>query len=71
MVEFREVSGHVFRAKYRLPDGRQVQRKIGRAWCRVGSGFHQADGGGVAARGVGAGTGRDAAGDGADQHHGR
>src|ERR1700733_7758484 len=40
------VSGHVFRverargpvwyAKYRLPDGRQVQRKIGPAWCGRG-----------------------------------
>jgi hypothetical protein len=47
MQQFREVSGHVFRverkregwvwyAKYRLPDGRQVQRKIGRAWCERG-----------------------------------
>jgi hypothetical protein len=47
MSEFREVSGHVFRverkregwvwyAKYRLPDGRQVQRKIGRAWTERG-----------------------------------
>jgi integrase len=42
----RPVSGHVFRvgrrggpvwyAKYRLPDGRQVQKKIGPAWCRSG-----------------------------------
>ena len=38
----RPVSGHVFRvertrgpvwyAKYRLPDGRQIQRKLGPAW---------------------------------------
>lgn len=42
----RPVSGHVFRldrkrgpvwyAKYRLPDGRQVQKKIGPAWTRRG-----------------------------------
>jgi integrase len=42
----RPVSGHVFRverkrgpvwfAKYRLPDGRQVQRKLGPAWTRRG-----------------------------------
>ena len=41
-----EPSGHVFRverrrgsvwyAKYRLPDGRQVQKKIGPAWTRRG-----------------------------------
>ena len=40
------ISGHVFRlervrgpvwyAKYRLPDGRQVQRKIGPAWTSRG-----------------------------------
>jgi integrase len=46
LVGVRSVSGHVFRvdrvsgpvwyAKYRLPDGRQVQRKLGPAWCRVG-----------------------------------
>jgi integrase len=40
------ISGHVFRvervggpvwyAKYRLPDGRQVQKKIAPAWCRPG-----------------------------------
>ena len=47
MQEFREVSGHVFRverkregwvwyAKYRLPDGRQVQKKIGPAWTERG-----------------------------------
>jgi integrase len=52
-MHFSEVSGHVFRregkrsgpvwyAKYRLPDGRQVQRKIGPAWTERGrpaSGF--------------------------------
>jgi integrase len=42
----RPVSGHVFRAyrkagpvwyaKYRLPDGRQVQRKVGPAWTQRG-----------------------------------
>jgi integrase len=42
----RPISGHVFRiprsrgpvwyAKYRLPDGRQVQKKIGPAWGRAG-----------------------------------
>src|SRR6476646_7949508 len=42
----RPVSGHVFRlerkrgpvwyAKFRLPDGRQVQRKIGPAWTERG-----------------------------------
>lgn len=42
----RPISGHVFRvdrargpvwfAKYRLPDGRQVQKKIGPAWTRPG-----------------------------------
>jgi len=42
----RPVSGHVFRAdrkrgpvwyaKYRLPDGRQVQKKLGPAWTRRG-----------------------------------
>ena len=42
----RPPSGHVFRAertrgpvryaKYRLPDGRQVQRKIGPAWTERG-----------------------------------
>jgi integrase len=46
-MHFSEVSGHVFRregkrsgpvwyAKYRLPDGRQVQRKIGPAWTERG-----------------------------------
>src|SRR5260221_2653881 len=44
--ESRTPSGHVFRvdrargpvwyAKYRLPDGRQVQRKIGPAWSGRG-----------------------------------
>src|SRR3954452_23981239 len=45
--QFREPSGHVFRihrkrsgpvwyAKYRLPDGRQVQKKIGPAWTERG-----------------------------------
>jgi integrase len=44
--DFREPSGHVFRverargpvwyAKYRLPDGRQVQKKIGPAWADRG-----------------------------------
>lgn len=51
--EFRDVSGHVFRverkregwvwyAKYRLRDGRQVQKKVGPAWTQRGrpaSGF--------------------------------
>jgi hypothetical protein len=42
----RPISGHVFRvdrkrgpvwyAKYRLPDGRQVQKKLGPAWTRRG-----------------------------------
>ena len=42
----RPVSGHVFRverkqgpvwyAKYRLPDGRQVQKKLGPAWTQRG-----------------------------------
>jgi hypothetical protein len=42
----RQVSGHVLRvertggpvwyAKYRLPDGRQVQKKIGPAWTQRG-----------------------------------
>src|SRR5436190_17719231 len=42
----RPVSGHVFRvertrgpvwyAKYRLPDGRQIQRKLGPAWIARG-----------------------------------
>src|SRR3954466_7412200 len=42
----RPVSGHVFRverargpgwyAKYRLPDGRQIQRKLGPAWTARG-----------------------------------
>jgi integrase len=42
----RPISGHVFRvdrkrgpvwyAKYRLPDGRQVQKKLGPAWTRPG-----------------------------------
>ena len=42
----RSISGHVFRvdrkrgpvwyAKYRLPDGRQVQKKLGPAWTRRG-----------------------------------
>jgi integrase len=47
MQQFHEVSGHVFRrvgkrsgpvwyAKYRLPDGRQVQRRIGPAWTDRG-----------------------------------
>ena len=45
-VHPRQASGHVFRrrgprgdvwgAKYRLPDGRQVQRKIGPAWSERG-----------------------------------
>lgn len=44
--QVRAVGGHVFRvdrrggpvwyAKYRLPDGRQAQCKIGPAWCRAG-----------------------------------
>jgi hypothetical protein len=29
-------SGPVWYAKYRLPDGRQVQKRIGPAWCRRG-----------------------------------
>src|SRR4051794_12168240 len=43
---FQPISGHVFRvdrrrgpqwyAKYRLPDGRQVQRRIGPAWTERG-----------------------------------
>ena len=59
------VSGHVFRverkrgpvwyAKYRLPDGRQVQKRIGPAWTERGrpvAGIrHQARRGGVAAAG--------------------
>ena len=49
----RPISGHVFRVdrtrgpcwygKYRLPDGRQVQKKIGPAWTQRGRpprGFH-------------------------------
>ena len=46
MVVRRPVSGHVFRvdrargpawyAKYRLPDGRQVQKKLGAAWTQRG-----------------------------------
>ena len=42
----RPASGHVFRvdrrrgpvwfAKYRLPDGRQVQKRIGAAWTQRG-----------------------------------
>ena len=46
MVTLRPPTGHVFRverargplwyAKYRLPDGRQVQKKIGRAWSERG-----------------------------------
>ena len=42
----RPISGHVFRvdrkrgpvwyAKYRLPDGRQIQKKLGPAWTRRG-----------------------------------
>ena len=46
MSDFREPSGHVFRverargpvryAKYRLPDGRQIQKKIGPAWADRG-----------------------------------
>jgi integrase len=45
-AELRLPSGHVFRvdrargpvwyAKYRLPDGRQIQRKIGPAWTGRG-----------------------------------
>src|SRR5437763_9539587 len=68
-------SGFVFRlekargpswwAKYRLPDGRQVKRKIGPAWTRRGRArgrpLHQALGGRLAlrpARGASAGGGR-------------
>jgi len=46
MVAERPISGHVFRverrrgpvwyAKYRLPDGRQIQRKVGPAWTSRG-----------------------------------
>jgi hypothetical protein len=47
MKQFSEVNGHVFRregkrsgpvwyAKYRLPDGRQVQRRVGPAWTQRG-----------------------------------
>lgn len=46
MSAFRPPTGHVFRveraagpvwyAKYRLPDGRQVQKKIGPAWTERG-----------------------------------
>jgi hypothetical protein len=57
-------SGHVFRvdrargpvwyAKYRLPDGRQVQKKLGPAWTErgppAGRLLHQAPGRGLAAR---------------------
>ena len=52
MKQLHEVSGHVFRverrrgpqwyAKYRLPDGRQVQKRIGPAWTsrgRPGEGY--------------------------------
>jgi hypothetical protein len=45
-AEFRPPTGHVFRversrgpcwyAKYRLPDGRQVQKKLGPAWTERG-----------------------------------
>jgi integrase len=45
-VELRSPTGHVFRvdrkrgpswyAKYRLPDGRQVQKKLGPAWTERG-----------------------------------
>jgi len=45
-VPIRQPSGHVFRAerarepvwyaKYRLPDGRQVQKKLGPAWTERG-----------------------------------
>jgi integrase len=51
--EFRPPTGHVFRverargpvwyAKYRLPDGRQVQKKLGPAWTERGrppAGYH-------------------------------
>jgi hypothetical protein len=46
LLDIRAISGHVFgvdgkrravwRAKYRLPDGRQVQRTIGRVWTERG-----------------------------------
>jgi hypothetical protein len=46
LSKVRRASGHVFRvdrrrgpvwfAKYRLPDGRQVQRRIGPAWTQRG-----------------------------------
>src|SRR3954470_21860199 len=46
MQRDRAISGHVFRverkrgpawyAKYRLPDGRQIQKRIGPAWCSRG-----------------------------------
>src|SRR4051812_6205176 len=46
LPEARSISGHVFRkervsgpvwyAKYRLPDGRQVRKKIAPAWMRPG-----------------------------------
>src|SRR4051812_24963161 len=46
MFQFEQVSGHVFRregargpvwyAKYRLADGRQVQRRVGPAWTQRG-----------------------------------
>lgn len=46
MSQYSQVSGHVFRragrrgpvwyAKYRMPDGRQVQKRIGPAWTERG-----------------------------------
>ena len=59
----------VWYAKYRLPDGRQVQKKLGPAWTRAGAAagrlLHQAAGGGLAAATCSTRRARDAAGDGA------
>ena len=77
---FSPPSGHVFRverargpvwyAKYRLPDGRQVQKKIGPAWTERGRPpagyFTKRTGRGLAARRAGRGAARNAARDGPD-----
>ena len=77
----RPPSGHVFRverkrgpqwyAKYRLPDGRQIQRKLGPAWTERGRPggrlLHQAHGGSLAARRAGRSAARNAARPGQDR----
>ena len=82
-VPEQPISGHVFRfegkrgpvwrAKYRLPDGRQVQRRIGPAWTAAGKAarrlLHKAHRRGMAALRARQRRERDAAGAAPDRRH--